>query len=56
MKNTLSKLKNSLGQVQNNELLFEMLNRAIALEKDIATENLLSLEDVEKLVDQQIFE
>lgn len=51
-----TQIEKFLGQVQNNEFLLEMVNRAIASEKDIASGNLLSLEDAEKLVDQQIFD
>ncbi|TNF43236.1 MAG: hypothetical protein EP311_03575 [Cytophagales bacterium] len=51
-----AQIEKFLGQVQNNEFLLEMVNRAIASEKDIASGNLLSLEDAEKLVDQQIFD
>ncbi|GMQ25922.1 hypothetical protein Aoki45_26040 [Algoriphagus sp. oki45] len=44
-----------LGKVHGNESLIELVNRALASEQDIASGNLLTLDDAEKLLDQQLF-
>ena len=44
-----------LGKVHGNEYLIELVNRALASEQDIASGNLLTLDDAEKLLDQQLF-